>query len=62
MGYKVVEKEGKRYIYEKSTDQYISVSFCEFDIYSVVRKLNLGSGFQGRTPHFFLQEIKPIEL
>jgi len=62
MSYQVVEKNNQRYIYEKNTDQYISVSFCEIDIHRIVRKLNLGSGFQGRTPHFFLQKIKPIEL
>lgn len=40
-------------IYEKDTEQIIELGITEKYARDVVRKLNLGSGFNGWTPSFF---------
>lgn len=52
MSYVVVEDKIK----ETETDQLIEVA--KGDVYTIARKLNLGSGFCGFTPPFFLKKAK----
>lgn len=52
MSYVVVEDKIK----ETETDQFIEVA--KGDVYAIARKLNLGSGFCGFTPPFFLKKAK----
>lgn len=60
MGYKVVERDQKFFIYEKKTNQFVWQSNVETEMYRMVRKLNLGAGFQGFTPSFFTMYFEQL--
>jgi hypothetical protein len=54
MSYKVVEQNGKPYIEEGDTGLRIRLEkMTKSRAHIIARKLNLGAGFQGRTPEFF---------
>lgn len=58
MSYVVKEKEQNKFvILEKETDVEIEVPYSKKETNDVVRKLNLGSGFNGWTPTFFASRI-----
>jgi hypothetical protein len=51
--YHVEEKDGASLIIEQGTDQTVFVCGCADSARSLCRSMNLGSGFNGFTPHFF---------
>lgn len=54
MSYVTKEVEGKKGIFETTTETFIIYNKkTDKDIQTVARKLNLGSGFNGWTPQFF---------
>lgn len=59
MTYRVeFEKNSNEYlVIEKDTDYVVRRSPKKRKMYSLVRKLNLGAGFNGFTPGFFVREI-----
>lgn len=54
--YKVIQEGKDFYIREVPTNQLIMVLDSKEEAYQVASKLNLGSGFDGFTPSFFLTE------
>lgn len=54
MSYKVIIKNGKNVIFESDTNTEIEVGVSSKEINAITRKLNLGSGFNGWTPAFFI--------
>lgn len=61
MTYSVKKRNGVSSILEKDTDQTVYVCGCENKARDFCRSLNLGSGFNGFTPSFFIQEFKQKE-
>lgn len=61
MSYRVQKENGIFLIVEKDTDQIIRRCGCEREARDLCRSLNLGSGFNGFTPSFFLQEYEQKE-
>lgn len=59
MSYSVVKNERNRFdIMEKDSDTIIEINMRdEAEIRSLCRKLNLGSGFDGRTPDFLAKKL-----
>jgi len=54
VSYVTKEVEGKKGIFETTTETFIIYNKkTDKDIQTVARKLNLGSGFNGWTPQFF---------
>lgn len=59
MSYKVVEKDGNFFIKEKKTGNLIYLKDTSKSyLCHITRKLNLGSGFEGHTPKFFLYRFR----
>jgi hypothetical protein len=62
MGYKVIETENKFRVIEKRPETKEEVVIREFSdkdtAKTLSRSLNLGAGFDGWTPNFFLNSIK----
>ena len=65
MTYTILKKEvdnGTVYdIVEKSTNYIVRTLSCEKKALSLKRGLNLGKGFNGSTPGFFVREI-PLKI
>lgn len=57
MSYKLVETEDRYAIQETDTGEIIHMQGRREYLNSVIRKLNLGSGFKGYTPNFFANFI-----
>lgn len=57
MSYKLVETEDRYAIQETETGEIIHLQGRRGYLNSVVRKLNLGSGFKGHTPSFFAKHV-----
>lgn len=58
MSYKVVEENGKSYIEEGETGLRLRLQkMTNHKAHVLARKLNLGAGFQGRTPEFFAKNL-----
>lgn len=54
MSYIIKEVDGTKGIFETDTDTFISYNKrSDKDLQTTIRKLNLGSGFNGWTPKFF---------
>jgi hypothetical protein len=53
MSYSVVKKDNSFNIFEKESETEIVLERSEKEARDICRKLNLGSGFHGFTPHFF---------
>lgn len=61
MSYVVKEKTQNGFsILEKETEVEIEVPYSKKETNDVVRKLNLGSGFNGWTPMFFASRINQV--
>jgi hypothetical protein len=62
MNYKVISnKKDKNYsVYETSTDQIIKTFEKMIDAKNLMKKLNLGGGFDGQTPSFFLIKTEVV--
>lgn len=58
MSYSVKKRNETFYILESTTDSVLELSTDEKDSRILCRKLNLGSGFNGWTPSFFLTSLK----
>lgn len=59
MSYVTKQVEGKKGIFETTTETFIVYNKkTDKDIQTVTRKLNLGSGFNGWTPQFFAGNVK----
>lgn len=58
INYKVVQEGKDFYIKEVQTDEIILILNDMNDAHETARKLNLGAGFDGYTPKFFLKEVK----
>jgi hypothetical protein len=61
MTYRVEKENGVFLVIEKDTDQIVFDCGCENEARDYCRVLNLGSGFNGYTPSFFLQNFKQKE-
>lgn len=61
MSYSVKKRNGVFHLIEKDTDQTVYACGCEVKARDYCRSLNLGSGFNGVTPSFFVQEFKQKE-
>lgn len=61
MTYSVKEQSGRYLVVEKDTDNIIKEVKDQKEARAVCRSLNLGSGFAGYTPAFFLQDFKQKE-
>lgn len=57
MSYTVLKKERVCLIQEKDTDQVVFECKSEVDARKMCRSLNLGAGFNGLTPGFFLTKF-----
>ena len=60
MSYVVKTENKKPFILEKDTGLHIYFCGTRREINALVRKLNLGSGFQGYTPTFFARQSNVI--
>lgn len=60
MSYVVKTENKKPVILEKDTGLHIYFGGTRREINALVRKLNLGSGFQGFTPTFFARQSNVI--
>ena len=49
-------------VLETKTGQYIATNLNNMEAKSMIRHLNMGGGFDGETPAFFLQLIPKMEL
>lgn len=62
MGYKVIESENKFKVIEKRPETKEEISIREFtdkeEAKKLSRSLNLGAGFDGWTPNFFMNSVK----
>lgn len=57
-GYKIVEQKNSYGVYEIATEQIIK-TFTDFsEARKFLRHLNLGGGFNGWSPSFFLRSVK----
>ena len=56
--YKVIQEGQDFYIKEIKTDQLIMVLDSKEEAYRTASHLNLGGGFDGLTPRFFLTESR----
>lgn len=54
MNYSVIETDNKYNVYETSTDQVIKTFSNKSEAKDLMKQLNLGGGFDGWTPSFFL--------
>jgi hypothetical protein len=54
--YKVIQEGKDFYIKEVQTDQLVMMLDSKEEAYKVTSRLNLGAGFDGFTPRFFLTE------
>lgn len=61
MGYKVIDAENKFHVIEKRPETKEEIVIREFtnkdDAKALSRSLNLGAGFDGWTPNFFLKSL-----
>lgn len=60
MSYTTQEENGKFNILEKNTGVLIVLETENHNARDLCRKLNLGSGFNGWTPHFFTNKPNAI--
>lgn len=56
--YKVVEKDGKFCVKEQATDYIIKTFESREEAKKVMKFLNLGGGFAGFSPNFFVKPVK----
>jgi len=56
--YKVVEKDGKFCVKEQATDYIIKTFDSREEAKKVMKFLNLGGGFAGFSPNFFVKPVK----
>lgn len=56
--YKVVEKDGKFCVKEQATDYIIKTFDSREEAKKVMKFLNLGGGFAGFSPNFFVKPLK----
>lgn len=61
MTYRVQKKLDQYHIIEKDTGLVVSRVNIEEEARELCRSLNLGSGFAGYTPAFFIQDFKQKE-
>jgi hypothetical protein len=61
MSYMIKENNGLFDIYEKNTEILIKENLDKKSARDLCRKLNLGSGFNGWTPMFFLEKYDILE-
>ena len=61
MTYRVETEQGQYQIIEKDTDLVIRQVKEEKEARELCRSLNLGAGFNGFTPAFFIEEFKQKE-
>jgi hypothetical protein len=57
--YKLIENNGVHCVYEVTTDQTIKTFLDQKEAKKFMRHLNLGGGFDGWTPTFFM---RPVEV
>lgn len=62
MSYSVKKGKDGYDVYEKDTDQIIELCSSFQQTKDIVRKLNLGSGFNGFTPCFFAYRFENLVL
>lgn len=60
MSYSVKKGEVGYNILEKETDALIQLEKSEEEIRDICRKMNLGSGFNGWTPDFFIKKPNTV--
>lgn len=56
--YKIIEDKGTYNIFETTTEQVIKTFTDNAEARKFLRHLNLGGGFEGWTPTFFLQSVE----
>jgi hypothetical protein len=56
--YKLVENNGVHCVYEVPTEQTVKTFLDQKEAKKFMRHLNLGGGFSGWTPSFFLRTIE----
>lgn len=61
MSYRVEKEYGQYLVIEKDTDHIVGRVKNENKAREICRSLNLGSGFNGYTPAFFIQDFKQKE-
>lgn len=57
MNYKIVEKDNHYVVFETATEHEIATFNEKQKAKAFMRKLNMGSGFDGWTPHFVITKI-----
>lgn len=57
MNYSVINNNGSYDVYETSTEQVIKTFTKATEAKELMKRLNLGGGFDGWTPSFFLIKI-----
>ena len=61
MTYSVKEQDDQYLIIEKDTEYVIKITKDQKSARAICRSLNLGSGFAGFTPAFFIEDFKQKE-
>jgi hypothetical protein len=61
LSYRVQKKRNRYAVIEKGSEFVIATFNLNKDARELCRGLNLGQGFDGHTPEFFIQEFKSIK-
>ena len=56
--YKIIEDKGVYNIFETTTEQIVKTFTDNAEARKFLRHLNLGGGFEGWTPTFFLKKVE----
>lgn len=60
MNYKIVQDSNGYNVLETPTDQVIETFNNHSDAKRLMKHLNLGGGFDGATPNFFLKNVRNL--
>lgn len=60
MNYKIIQDSNGYNIVESPTDQVVKTFDSHSDAKKMMKHLNLGGGFDGFTPNFFLKSVKSL--
>ena len=60
MNYKIVQDSNGYNVLEVPTDQVVATYNYHSDAKKMMKHLNLGGGFDGATPNFFLKNVRNL--